>query len=88
LASVIIFSHADRQGKAGTRTSKDIECALAAGLQKIADWSIPRLGCSGCSSKNHRFDMDNDPVKAPYFIKTLYNYKIKSLEEELKHASH
>ena len=32
--------------------------------------------------------MDNDPVKAPYFIKTLYNYKIKSLEEELKHASH
>jgi sugar fermentation stimulation protein A len=70
------------------RTSEDIECALAAGLEKIADWSTPRFGCSDCSCKSHLFGMDEDPVKSPRFIEMLYNYRIKSLEEELKYGNH
>jgi sugar fermentation stimulation protein A len=69
------------------RTSEDIECALAAGLQKIANWSIPGFGCSDCSCKSHLFGMDEDPVKSPRFIEMLYNYRIKSLEEELEDAN-
>jgi sugar fermentation stimulation protein A len=70
------------------RTSEDLECALAAGLQKITDWSIPRFGSSDCSCKSHLFGMDKDPLKSPAFIEMLYNYRIKSLEEELEHANH
>jgi sugar fermentation stimulation protein A len=69
------------------RTSEDIECALAAGLQKIANWSIPGFGCSDCSCKSHLFGMDENPVKSTRFIEMLYNYRIKSVEEELKDAN-
>jgi sugar fermentation stimulation protein A len=65
------------------RTSEDIECALAAGLQQITDWSIPRFGCSDCSCKSHLFGMDEDPVKSPAFIEMLYNYRIKMVEDKL-----
>jgi sugar fermentation stimulation protein A len=70
------------------RTSEDIECALAAGLQEIANWSIPRFGCSDCSCKSHLFGMGEDPVKSPRFIEMLHSYRIKSPEEELIHARH
>jgi sugar fermentation stimulation protein A len=69
------------------RTSEDIECALAASLQKIANWSIPGFGCSDCSCKSHLFGMDEDPVKSPRFIEMLYNYRIKSVEEEFEDAN-
>jgi sugar fermentation stimulation protein A len=70
------------------RTSNDIECALAANLQKLADWSIPGFGCSDCSCKSHLFGMDKDPVKSPYFIEMLYNYRIKSIEDDLEDANY
>jgi sugar fermentation stimulation protein A len=70
------------------RTSEDIECALAANLQRIADWSIPGFGCSDCSCKSHLIGMDKDPIKSPYFIEMLYNYRIKSIEEELEDANY
>ena len=70
------------------RTSENIECALAANVQKIADWSIPGFGCSDCSCRSHLFGMGEDPVKSPRFIEMLYNYRIKSVEEELERANH
>lgn len=70
------------------RTSEDIECALADGLQNIADWSIPGFGCSDCTCKSHLFGMDKDPVKSPAFIEMLYHYRMKMVEDELENANH
>jgi sugar fermentation stimulation protein A len=70
------------------RTSEDIECALAAGLQKITDWLVPGFGCSDCSCKSHLFGMDEDPVRSSSFIELLYTYRMKSVEDELEHANH
>ncbi len=66
------------------RTSDDIECALASDMAKIADWSVPGFGCSDCSCRSHLFGMVKDPVKSSDFIEMLYNYRIKSVEEELE----
>jgi sugar fermentation stimulation protein A len=69
------------------RTSEDIECALAAGIQKMTDWSIRGFGCSDCSCKSHLFGMNEDPVKSPAFIEMLYNYRIKTVEDELGNST-
>ena len=70
------------------RTPEDIECALAADIKKIAEWTIPHFGCSDCSCISHLFGMEKDPTKSPYFIEMLYNYRIKSVEKELENADH
>jgi sugar fermentation stimulation protein A len=53
-------------------------------MAKIADWSVPGFGCSDCSCRSHLFGMEKDPVKSSDFIEMLYNYRIKSVEEELE----
>ncbi len=70
------------------RTGEDIECALAADLKKISQWSVPGFGCSDCACKSHLFGMDTDPLKYPPFVEMLYNYRISDVEKEIIHAYH
>ncbi len=70
------------------RTSEDIECELAADIKTFAEWSIPGFGCSDCSCESHLFVMKTNPISSPYFIEMLYNYRMKSIEEELEHGDY
>lgn len=70
------------------RTADDIECAIAARLERITRWSVPGFGCSDCSCKSHLFGMDTDPLRDPSFIKMLYNFRIGAVEREIIHAHH
>ncbi len=70
------------------RTESDIECALAADLKRISDWSVPGFGCSDCSCASHIFGMDGDPLRSPAFIELLCNYRIGSVEGELDHGDY
>lgn len=68
------------------RTSEDLECAIAADLRKIADWSVKGFGSSDCRCESHLFGMENDPVQLPAFIRMLYDYRMGRIERELTHA--
>lgn len=70
------------------RTEEDIECALAAGLEKVSQWQVPGFGCSDCSCKSHLFGMDADPLRHLPFINMLYDYRICAVEREVVHAHH
>lgn len=66
------------------RTSADLECEIAASLNKIADWQISGFGCSDCNCPSHLFALKDDPVHSPKFIEMLLYFRMGKLEEELE----
>lgn len=75
--------HASLHKVLAIRTENDIECALAADLEKVAESPVPGFGCSDCSCQSHLFHTDRDPLKTLPFIEMLYNYRINAVEGEL-----
>jgi len=70
------------------RTLEDIECKLASDIKAFADWSMPGFGCSDCSCESHLFGLKTNPISSPRFIELLYNYRMKSVEEELERGNY
>lgn len=66
------------------RTGRNLECSLAEKLGTIADWQVPRFGCSDCSCATHLFAMEKDPVHTRSFIDMLLHFRMGLLEEELE----
>jgi sugar fermentation stimulation protein A len=65
------------------RSSDDLEHDLAEALGLIADWSIPRFGCSDCKCPTHLFGFKENPVRTPDFIELLLKFRIDRLEKVL-----
>jgi sugar fermentation stimulation protein A len=61
------------------RTQDDIEHDLAAALDKIADWSIPKFGAPDCSCPSHLFAMAANPLFRPDFLKLLQYFRMDRL---------
>ena len=63
------------------RASEDLECGLAAALEKITDWEVKRFGSSDCECKSHLFGMSENPIHSRIFIDLLFQFRINRLEK-------
>lgn len=63
------------------RASEDLECGLAAALEKITDWEVKRFGSSDCDCKSHLFGMSENPIHSRIFIDLLFQFRINRLEK-------
>jgi len=75
--------HAEFVAAIPIRTSRDLECSLAAELGSIAHWRVPGFGSSDCSCQTHLFGMGVDPMQTRPFIDLLLQFRMGLLEQEL-----
>jgi len=61
------------------RTSDDLECEIARSLSRVAEWSVPRFGCSDCRCGSHLFGAPNHPFHDPDFIRLVQHYRMDKL---------
>ena len=61
------------------RTSEQLECEMAAALNKISAWNVPAFGSSDCSCETHLFGMKDDPLKSQAFVSLLLWFRIDRL---------
>lgn len=58
------------------RSSERLECEVAKGMSKIAEWSVPRFGSTDCSCDTHLFGTSNDPIQSEDFQKLLQYFRM------------
>ena len=61
------------------RTSRRIECELAASLNEISQWHITSFGSTDCHCPSHLFGMTEDPLRSISFHDFLQHYRMESL---------
>jgi sugar fermentation stimulation protein A len=66
------------------RTSAELECDIAQGLGRIAEWRVPGFGSSDCRCGAHLFGMKDNPLSSARFLDLLMHYRMGRLEEELE----
>jgi len=66
------------------RTTADLECEIATGLERISDWHMPGFGCFDCNCPTHLFGFHDDPVHSPKLIEMLLYFRMGRLEEEME----
>ncbi|WP_243692853.1 DNA/RNA nuclease SfsA [Treponema sp. J25] len=60
---------------------RNLECALAADLERIGGRPIPRFGCSDCSCDSHLYYFPTNPLTERSFLDLLFWYRhVKALE--------
>jgi sugar fermentation stimulation protein A len=75
---------AEFQAALPIRSSVSLECALAEGMNKIADWAIPGFGASDCACPTHLFGMDLNPLRSPQFISLLQYFRMDRLSLKIQ----
>jgi len=65
------------------RSSQELECAMARDVGHIADFDVPRFGCSDCSCRSHLFGFHRSPLGNPAFMHILQYYRIDRLSDML-----
>jgi sugar fermentation stimulation protein A len=68
------------------RASEDLECEIAAALDRIAEWNVKAFGASDCGCDAHLFGMREDPVHSRPFIDLLQYFRIDRLEKYLRYG--
>jgi sugar fermentation stimulation protein A len=58
------------------RTSRDLECILAAKVKSISDWSVENFGCSDCNCKSHLFGFNENPLLKGAFHSMLLDARM------------
>jgi len=56
-------------------TEKDLECSLAADVEKISDDRVDGFGCSDCSCPSHLFYFKDNPLQNRDFLNLLFHYR-------------
>jgi sugar fermentation stimulation protein A len=64
------------------RSSDRLECEIAEAVSKIAEWSIPRFGCTDCTCDTHLFGMSKDPLHSEDFHKLLQYFRMDRFSEK------
>lgn len=62
------------------RTSSDLEHTLAAAVKRIADWTIPGIGCTDCDCESHVFGFADNPLRLRQFVRIEEDFKINRLD--------
>jgi sugar fermentation stimulation protein A len=58
------------------RCSERLECEIAEGLSRIAEWTIPGFGCSDCSCESHLFGLTQDPFHSQAFHRLVQYFRM------------
>lgn len=72
---------ADFVGAIPIRTRDDLEHDLARALSEIADWDVPKFGCTDCHCHSHLFGFKENPMHAPNFLKIEEHFEIDRLQK-------
>ncbi len=70
-----LLTRADRLQSFPIRTSRRIECSLAADLAGIADHGVARFGSSDCRCPAHLFFFLHNPLLQEGFARSLLRYR-------------
>jgi sugar fermentation stimulation protein A len=77
-------AHATFYRAISIRTSEDLECEIASKLKNLADWTIPRFGCSDCQCETHLFATRSDPLLSPSFIEVVSRLSTGRIKKEIE----
>lgn len=69
------------------RSEDDLECLIAAGVDAIADWTVPGFGSSDCSCPSHLFGFENHPLNLPPFHDLLQHFRMERLIDKYSSPS-
>jgi sugar fermentation stimulation protein A len=64
------------------RSKDDLECEIAAGMEDVADWTVPSFGSSDCSCPSHLFGFENHPLNLTSFHHLLQYFRMERLLSE------
>lgn len=76
---------ADWVGCIPIRTAEDLEHRLADEVSRIADWRIPRFGCTDCRCETHLFGFRDNPMHLPAFVQIEEDFEINRLDAWVHH---
>jgi len=57
-----------------------VECALADAVRAIAEWDVPKFGCSDCDCTSHLFGMTENPIHNKAFMDVVEEFRMNQLD--------
>lgn len=57
-----------------------VECALADAVRAIAEWDVPKFGCSDCDCTSHLFGMMENPIHNKEFMDVIEEFRMNQLD--------
>ena len=57
-----------------------VECALADAVRAIAEWDVPKFGCSDCDCTSHLFGMKENPIHNKEFMDVVEEFRMNQLD--------
>ena len=57
-----------------------VECALADAVGAIAEWEVPKFGCSDCDCTSHLFGMTENPIHNKAFMDVVEDFRMNQLD--------
>ena len=57
-----------------------VECALADAVRAIAEWDVPKFGCSDCDCRSHLFGMTENPIHNKVFMDVVEEFRMNQLD--------
>lgn len=57
-----------------------VECALADAVRAIAEWDVPKFGCSDCDCTSHLFGMTENPIHNKDFMDVVEEFRMNQLD--------
>ena len=57
-----------------------VECALADAVRAIAEWDVPKFGCSDCDCTSHLFGMTENPIHNKAFMDVVEEFRMNQMD--------
>lgn len=61
-----------------------VECALADAVRAIAEWDVPKFGCSDCDCMSHLFGMTENPIHNKAFMDVVEEFRMNQLDSIIR----
>ena len=61
-----------------------VECALADAVRAIAEWNVPKFGCSDCDCTSHLFGMTENPIHNKAFMDVVEEFRMNQLDSIIR----
>ena len=61
-----------------------VECALADAVRAIAEWDVPKFGCSDCDCMSHLFGMTENPIHNKAFMDVIEEFRMNQLDSIIR----
>ena len=61
-----------------------VECTLADAVRAIAEWNVPKFGCSDCDCTSHLFGMTENPIHNKAFMDVVEEFRMNQLDSIIR----